>query len=47
MEAKILLFDMLSNFSICEKTPKNVTFVPGFAVFELIEKIFVEFKPRQ
>lgn len=48
MEAKLLIFNLLSKFSIekCDKTPKNIKFNSQFGQFTFKDKIFVEFKPR-
>jgi cytochrome P450 family 9 len=47
MEAKLLLFNVLSKFSmeVCDKTPMKLTMKKTFQ-FGIEEKVFLEFKPR-
>lgn len=48
MEAKLLLFNVLSKFTIevCDETPKKLTMKTTFQ-FGIVEKIILEFKPRK
>lgn len=49
MEAKLLVFNILSNFSIevCEKTPEKLELLPSFTQMLLKDRIVVEFRPRK
>lgn len=49
MEAKLLIFSILSHFSIeeCEKTPKKLELVPSFSQFLLKNSIIVEYRLRK
>lgn len=49
MEAKLLVFNILSNFTIevCDKTPEKIELLPSFTQMLLKDRIVVEFKPRK
>jgi cytochrome P450 family 9 len=48
MEAKLLLFHILSKFTIevCDKTPSKLT-LTATVLIDFVEKLFVEFKLRK
>lgn len=49
MEAKLLIFNILSNFTIesCDKTPSKIELLPSFSQMLLKDNVIVEFKPRK